>query len=237
MPNLGIGGPGITVILGHNGSGKSTLLDLLARQSRPTSGTILFDGQPVSKLSQMQLARQIAYLPQRLPPAAGLTVRELVNLGRFAWRGAIGRWTEEDYDIVDTALHQTSTWSLADHMTDEISGGERQRAWIAMLLAQSAPILLLDEPTAALDLAHVNEVMGLLRQLADERAQRIIIVLHDVNVATRFADRIIALKAGQLMFDGAPEAFMAPSLLKDLYGVEMALLKDNNTGRRHAVVA
>ena len=234
---LSLGDTGLTAVLGHNGSGKSTLMGLLARQSQPDSGGIHFAGQPLSALRQRKLAQRIAYLPQRLPPVPGLTVRELVRLGRFAWRGALGRWRPQDETAVTEALRETHCCGLADQMADEISGGERQRAWIAMLLAQDAEVLLLDEPTAALDLSHAHETMALLSRLAADTDRRIIVVLHDINLATRFADRILALSGGKVAFDGAPEALLRTELLSRLTGIDMTLLPRAPGARPYAVVA
>lgn len=233
---LALGEDGVTAVLGHNGSGKSTLLSLLARQDRPDAGRITFNGQDVATFRQRDLARQVAYLPQRLPPVAGLTVRELVCLGRFPWRGALGRWRPADHVAVDQAMAETGCAPLADQLADTASGGERQRAWIAMLLAQDAPVLLLDEPTAALDLVHCYEVMQLLQRLSRDAGRRVIVILHDINLAARYADRIVALKDGEVAFDGPPEALLEPAELKRIYGVEMTLLVHPD-GRPHAVVA
>ena len=224
IDRLSLGEEGVTAILGQNGSGKSTLLSLLARQSRADAGDIDLCGKSLSQPAQRAFARQVAYLPQRLPPVPGLTVRELAGLGRFAWRGAFGRWGKEDRAAVEAGLDETGVAGFSDSMADDLSGGERQRAWIAMLLAQDAPVLLLDEPTAALDLAHAYEVMTLLRRTSRDRGRRVIVVLHDVNLATRFSDRIVALRDGTVAFDGHPEAFLAPGILRALYDIDMALV-------------
>ena len=154
-----------TVLLGHNGSGKSTLLKILARQLKPDVGEVLLNGNSLNHTRQRTLAQWIGYLPQHLPPVADLTVRELVQQGRFAWRGHFGRWRAEDDALLQAAMADTGITHCADHNTDTLSGGERQRAWIAMLLAQQSPLLLLDEPTSALDPAHQHELMTLLRRL------------------------------------------------------------------------
>lgn len=236
LPQLSLGGEALTAILGHNGSGKSTLLSCLARQLRPDTGAIALQGRPLGSYRQRDLARVVAYLPQRLPPVAGLTVRELVRLGRYPWRGALGRWRVEGYAAVDGALAETGADALADQLADETSGGERQRAWIAMLLAQDAPILLLDEPTSALDLAHAEEVMSLLRRLS-RQGRRVIVVLHDINLAARHADRIVALGAGRIDFDGPPSAFLDRAVLGRITGLEMDLLARPAPHPPHAVIA
>lgn len=214
----------VTAILGHNGSGKSTLMSLLARQRRPDEGTIRLDGKPLHGYRQRDLARLVAFLPQNLPEVPGLTVRELARLGRFPWRGALGRWRPEDERAVADALVQTDVAEYAEALVDHLSGGERQRAWIGMLLAQGAPILMLDEPISALDVAHQVEIMSLLRTLNRTSGAGVVTILHDVNLAARHADRIIALKAGRIAFDGAPEAFMTRDVLSNLYGVDIAVL-------------
>lgn len=236
IDRLAIGNDGVTVILGHNGSGKSTLMGLLARQDRPDEGRISLEGGPLSALAQKTLARRVAFLPQRLPPVHGLTVRELVRLGRFPWRGALGVWRAEDHAQVDRAMAETGIAPLADRLVEQTSGGERQRSWIAMLLAQDAPVLLLDEPTAALDLAHAFEVMTLLRRLARDSGRRIVVILHDVNLAARFADRIVALKAGAVAFDGPPASLLTAEVLANLYEIDMSLLPRKGA-LPHAVVA
>ena len=236
VDSLQLGADGVTVIIGHNGSGKSTLVSLLARQIPPDSGRVVLDGCDLERYSQRQLAQKVSYLPQRLPPVAGLDVRELTGLGRFAWRGTFGRLGSADRKAVEQAMLDTGCAALSDHTVDTLSGGERQRAWIAMLLAQAAPVLVLDEPTAALDLAHAYDVMMLLHRLSREAGRQVIVILHDINLAARYADRIVALKAGHVAFDGPPQALLEPTLLPDLYGVDMVLL-DHPDGRSHAVVA
>ncbi|MFC6669912.1 ABC transporter ATP-binding protein [Marinobacterium aestuariivivens] len=227
----------ITVILGHNGSGKSTLMNLAARQLVPDEGRLYLDGKPLESFSQRAFARRIAFLPQRLPEVAGLSVRELVRLGRFPWRGLLGRWQADDLAHVDQAMAQTDVAHYADHLTDLLSGGERQRAWVAMLLAQQSPLLLLDEPTSALDLSHQYELMTLLRQLNRDSGRGIAVILHDINLALRFADRIIALKQGRLVFDGAPSELLCEQRLSALYDIEIRLCDHPSQPEQIAVVA
>ncbi len=236
VPALALGDRGLTAIFGHNGSGKSTLLSCLARQRRTGRGTIALDGRDLAAWRQRDLARAVAYLPQSLPPVAGLTVRELVRLGRFPWRGALGRWRAGDHAAVDRALSETGAADLADQLADDTSGGERQRAWIAMLLAQDAPILLLDEPTSALDLRHAEEVMALLGRLS-RQGRRVVAVLHDLNLAARHADRIVALDGGRIAFDGEARALLHPDVLSRVTGVQMDLLPRTAPHPPHAVIA
>ncbi|MFO7788116.1 MAG: ABC transporter ATP-binding protein [Halospina sp.] len=226
-----------TAILGHNGSGKSTLMQVMARQMKPDGGMIRLDDQLLERYSQRELARRMAFLPQQLPEVAGLDVRELVRLGRFPWRGLVRRWHRDDAVAVDWALEQTGMTDYATHLVDQLSGGERQRAWIAMLLAQEAPLLLLDEPTSALDLSHQYESMTLLRELNRSAGRGVAVILHDVNLAARYADRVIALKQGWPVFDGPPEDMLSRDLLTTLYGIDIDLIAQPGTQRPVAVVA
>ncbi|TLX57756.1 ABC transporter ATP-binding protein [Stutzerimonas nosocomialis] len=237
IPRLDIEEDAFTVILGHNGSGKSTLMNLIARQAEPAKGHLSLDGRPLEAYSQREFARRVAFLPQRLPEVAGLTVRELVRLGRFPWRGLLGRWRAEDLDAVEQAMRETDVHQFADHLADTLSGGERQRAWIAMLLAQASPLILLDEPTSALDLSHQYELMALLRMFNQTAGRGIVAILHDVNLTTRFADRVIALKQGRVFFDGTPDELLSSELLSALYDIDIQLVEQPGAARRIAVVA
>lgn len=223
--------PGLVhAVIGHNGSGKSTLLKLLARQLAPTAGEVRLEGSPVARLGARAFARRVAYLPQDPPTRTGLTVRELAEHGRFPWHGALGRIGATDRDAVTAALAATRLIPFADRMVDALSGGERQRAWIAMLIAQGADALLLDEPTSALDLAHQIDVLGTLRGLARSRAAAVVLVLHDINMAARFCDRITALRNGAVVADGPPGAIMRPEVLEEVYGLPMAVLGRDGDG-------
>ncbi|MCW2293946.1 iron complex transport system ATP-binding protein [Pseudomonas sp. BIGb0408] len=237
LDELQLAGDQFTVILGHNGSGKSTLMNLIARQLQPDTGTLQLDGKPLASFSQREFARRVAFLPQRLPDVAGLTVRELVRLGRFPWRGLLGRWQAEDQRMIERAMAQTDVEQYADHLADTLSGGERQRAWIAMLLAQQSPLILLDEPTSALDLAHQYELMTLLRELNLATGRGIVAILHDINLTARYADRIVALKQGRVFFDGSPEELLNNPLLSQLYDIDIELIEQPGSARKIAVVA
>ncbi|MCU1719238.1 ABC transporter ATP-binding protein [Pseudomonas sp. 5P_3.1_Bac2] len=226
-----------TVILGHNGSGKSTLMNLLARQIEPDAGHLQLHQQPLTTYSQRAFAQQIAFLPQRLPEVPGLTVRELVRLGRYPWRGLLGLWQPQDHAIVEQAMAQTGTAQYAEHLADSLSGGERQRAWIAMLLAQAAPLILLDEPTSALDLAHQYQVLNLLRELNRQQGLGVVAILHDINLTCRYAQRIIALKQGRLFFDGSPQQLLDANLLSELYEIDIQLLNQPGQALPVAVVS
>jgi len=208
-------------LIGHNGSGKSTLLKLLARQLEPASGTLRFGGCALSDWEGRAFARQVGYLPQQPPAAHGMTVRELVALGRYPWHGALGRFTQMDHEKVHEAVQLTDLTRFADRMVDSLSGGERQRAWIAMLIAQDSACLLLDEPTSALDIAHQIEVLELVRTLSSQRGLGVVIVLHDINMAGRFCDDLVALKGGRLLASGAASALIEEQMLGAIYGVPM----------------
>ncbi|BEV71815.1 MULTISPECIES: ABC transporter ATP-binding protein [unclassified Paludibacterium] len=224
IPALEIDPGQVTVILGHNGSGKSTLLRVLARQLTPTRGTVRLDGQPLARLGARALARRLAYLPQQLAPTPGLTVRELVALGRYPWHGPLARLGSADHAAIEAALRATDVAHLADSDSDSLSGGERQRCWLAMMLAQQAPLLLLDEPTSALDLGHQHALMRLLGQIHRQAGRGVLAVLHDLNLACAHAGHIIALQAGRVVFAGPPAELLQPDRLSALYGVSFELM-------------
>lgn len=223
-------------LIGHNGSGKSTLLKLLAQQQLATQGEIRFDNRPLSDWGQREFARQVAYLPQHLPSAENLTCRELVGFGRYPWHGLLGRHTQEDTDAVERAIALTHTEIFADRLVDTLSGGERQRVWLAMLLAQGSRFLLLDEPLAALDIAHQVEVLALVRRLSRELELGVIIVLHDINMASRYCDQLVALHSGQVLSKGTPARMMRGETLEAIYGVPMQVMPHPHTGHAIAVV-
>lgn len=218
-------------LVGHNGSGKSTLLKLIGRQLKPTSGSIDFEGQPLQQWNSRVFARQLAYLPQHTPAAPGVLVRELVALGRYPWHGALGKFSQVDQTKVDEAMTRTQVTPLADRLVDTLSGGERQRVWLAMLMAQDATCLLLDEPISALDIGHQLDVLTLVRELSLEKNVTVITVLHDINMAARFCDHIIALRGGRLIAEGAPETIMTPEVLDDIYGVRMDVIRQPGSDR------
>nr|WP_246340039.1 ATP-binding cassette domain-containing protein [Ancylobacter tetraedralis] len=217
-------------LIGHNGSGKSTLLKLLARQHAATGGEIRFEGRPLWEWGTRAFARRVAYLPQSSPATGSMSGRELVALGRYPWHGALGRFTAVDRQKVEEAIALTDTGAFADRLVDTLSGGERQRVWIAMLVAQDAGCLLLDEPTSALDIAHQIETLTLIRSLCRERGTGVIVVLHDVNMAARFCDDIIALHGGRLIARGTPQEIVAPDTLARIYGIAMDVMRQDGGG-------
>lgn len=223
--NLGFREGEVTALLGHNGSGKSTLLKVLARQLLPSSGDVKLLGKSCQQTGAREFARNVGYLPQHPPGTDGLTVRELVTLGRYPWRGPLGRYNADDHRLIDQAIDDTGLRPFHHRSVDTLSGGERQRAWIAMLLAQQTRCLLLDEPISALDVKHQVETLRLVHRLAEERALTVIVVLHDVDLAARFCDRLVALKSGQLVADGSPREIMESGILETIYGVPMGVME------------
>ncbi|MFR9701871.1 ATP-binding cassette domain-containing protein [Aeromonas sanarellii] len=212
-------------LIGHNGSGKSTLLKLLARQQPLSYGEILFDDKPLQEWGNRDFARQVAYLPQHLPSAENLLGRELVDMGRYPWRGLLGRMGEADRRQVEKAIELTHTERFADRLVDTLSGGERGRVWLAMLLAQESRFILLDEPLAALDVAHQVEVLTLVKQLSRQLNLGVIIVIHDINMASRFCDQLVALHSGRLLTHGVPDDIMTGETLHAIYGISMEVIR------------
>lgn len=223
-------------LIGHNGSGKSTLLKLLAGQLVPTCGQARFGGRAVTHWNKRLFAREVAYLPQQLPPSEHLTVQELIRFGRYPWLGLLGRAGARDKAEVERALELTQTRAYRHQRVDTLSGGERQRVWLAMLLAQNSRFLLLDEPLAALDLAHQIEVLELIRRLSRELGLGIIVVLHDINLAARYCDRLVALRGGSAIACGAPQDIMTPARLHAIYGVDVSLVAHPVLGTPVALV-
>lgn len=211
-------------LIGHNGSGKSTLVKILARQQPASGGVVRFEGKPLNEWADRPFARRLAYLPQHTPPASGMLVKELVALGRYPWHGALGRFGAADQQKVDEAIELTDIAPFADRLVDTLSGGERQRVWLAMLVAQDAQCLLLDEPISALDVAHQVEVLSLVHRLCREKGLGVIVVLHDVNMAAGFCDDIIALHTGKLIARGTPAEIMTPEQLQKIYGIPMGVM-------------
>ncbi|WP_226571849.1 Fe3+-hydroxamate ABC transporter ATP-binding protein FhuC [Mangrovibacter yixingensis] len=214
----------VTGLIGHNGSGKSTLLKMLGRHQMPSDGLIKLGEAPLETWNSKACARRVAYLPQQLPPAEGMTVRELVAIGRYPWHGALGRFSAEDRQHVEDAIALVGLKPFAQRLVDSLSGGERQRAWIAMMVAQNSQCLLLDEPTSALDIAHQVEVLALIHRLSEQRGLTVIAVLHDINMAARYCDYLVALRGGQMIAQGEPKHIMQPDILGGIYGIPMGTL-------------
>lgn len=221
----------VTGLLGHNGSGKSTLMKILARQLQPDSGRIDLFGTPLAAHAPRRLARSLAYLPQHTPDTDGLTVRELAALGRYPWHGPFGRVGDLDRQKTEAALEMTNLQPFADRLVDTLSGGERQRAFLAMLVAQDAVCLLLDEPISALDVAQQIDVMSFVRRQATGHGRSVVVILHDLNIAARFCDRLVVLSQGRVAAQGAPDELIHPDRLEALYGVPMGTFAHPVTGR------
>ena len=220
----------ITALVGPNGCGKSTLLRGLARLLNPRAGVALLDGREIHKLPTRQLATQLGILPQSPVAPEGLTVRELVAQGRYPHQSWFQQWSASDESAVEKALRLTGMTELAERPVDALSGGQRQRAWIAMTLAQETSCILLDEPTTFLDLAHQIEVLHLLERLHQTEGRTIVMVVHDLNHATRHAQHIVAMKRGVVYASGAPTEVVTPALLRTVFGVEGTVIPDPLTG-------
>lgn len=216
----------VTVIVGANACGKSTLLRGLARLLRPSSGTVLLDGKSIGSLPSRQVARILGLLPQNPVTPEGVSVVDLVGRGRHPHQGAFRRWSTEDEQAVAHALELTDTLDLADRLVDELSGGQRQRVWIAMALAQQTDLLLLDEPTTYLDVAHQVEVLDLLADLNEIRRTTIVMVLHDLNLAARYADHLIAMREGRIVAAGVPVEVITEDCVRTVFGMECRVIED-----------
>lgn len=217
-------------LIGPNGSGKSTLVKMLARQETPDRGSIHFRGEEIRHQGERAFARKLAYLPQFMPATDGMNVEEFVALGRFPWHGTFGRFTTEDQAKVEEAMKQTGVVPFRHRLVDTLSGGERQRVWLALLLAQHAECLVLDEPTSALDISHQTEMLDLVRMLAKKRGLSVVIVLHDINMAARICDRLVALGSGRVVADGTPADIMRPDVLQQIYGIKMGIFAHPDSG-------
>lgn len=221
----------ITTIVGANASGKSTALRGLARLLPPSSGRVLLDGRDIHTIGTKEVARTLGLLPQNPIAPEGITVAELVAQGRHPHRRAFSRWTSGEDVIVARALTSTGVLDLADRVVDELSGGQRQRVWIALALAQETEILLLDEPTTFLDVCHQVEVLDLLTDLNAEHGTTIVMVLHDLNLAARYADHLVAVRKGRVYAAGAPDDVLTEANVRDVFGLHSRVIEDPTTGR------
>lgn len=227
--NIEIPNKKITTIIGSNGCGKSTLLKALTRIIPHRSGSIILDGKNISKENTKLLAKKMAILPQTPESASGLTVGELVSYGRFPYQKGFGKLTKRDHVVIEWALEVTGTMKFKFRSVDALSGGQRQRVWIAMALAQETDIIFLDEPTTYLDMAHQLEVLELLEKLNKEQERTIVMVLHDLNQAARFADYIIALKQGQIIKKGTCYEVIDPDVLRKVFQIDAVIGEDPRT--------
>ncbi|HDK7157288.1 ABC transporter ATP-binding protein [Clostridium sporogenes] len=221
----------ITSIIGANGCGKSTILKAVGRILKPKNGLVHLSGQDISKLSTKEIAKKMAILPQNPTAPSGLTVSELVAYGRFPHQKGFGNLTEEDKRIVKWALDATKLSEFERREVDTLSGGQRQRVWIAMALAQQTDLILLDEPTTYLDLAHQLEVLKLLYELNRSQKCTIIMVLHDLNLAARFSDYIIAIQKGAIIKYGNPEEVMTPEVLRKTFNINADIVIEPKSNR------
>jgi iron complex transport system ATP-binding protein len=216
----------ITTIVGPNGCGKSTLLRGIARILKPGAGRVLVDGADIHRMATRDVAQKIGLLPQSPTAPEGLTIEDLVGRGRYPHQTMFQRWSHADQAAVDHALTATALQELRRRPVDELSGGQRQRAWIALALAQETPIVLLDEPTTYLDLAHQVDVLDLLADLNERDGRTIVMVLHDVNQAARYSHEIVAMKAGVVVASGPPGAIVSREFLRDVFGLEAQVISD-----------
>jgi len=228
--NLRIPTGKITALVGANGSGKSTILKTMARIMKPKAGAVLLDGKAIHSQSTKEVAKQLAILPQNPTAPEGLTVFELVGYGRFPHQKGFGSLTGEDREIIRWAIQVTGLEPFADQPVDQLSGGQRQRAWIAMALAQQTDILFLDEPTTYLDMAHQLEILQLLQHLNEAEKRTIVMVVHDLNHATRYAHHMVAIKAGTVVSEGSPQEVVTQDMLREVFGIEADILTDPRTG-------
>lgn len=215
----------ITALIGPNGSGKSTLLKTLCRINKGFGGELSILGKPIKSYADKELAQYISLLPQVLTTPEDITVRRLVEYGRSPYLSYWGKLSADDHQQVDRAIEETHIQDLVDKKVDALSGGQRQRVWIAMVLAQDTPIVMLDEPTTYLDLSHQVELMKLIQKL-NTKGKSIIVVLHDLNQACRYCDHLVVLKSGEVVTSGAPEEVFTESLLRDVFDLEAMVMPD-----------
>ncbi|GAB3524080.1 ABC transporter ATP-binding protein [Arthrobacter monumenti] len=220
----------VTMIVGANACGKSTLLRGLARLLKPRSGSVLLDGKSIHSVPTRQVATMLGLLPQTPVAPDGITVADLVGRGRYPHQGWFRQWSKGDDAAVAAALAATDTLELASRSVDELSGGQRQRVWIAMALAQETDILLLDEPTTFLDVSHQIEVLDLLTDLNHRAGTTIAIVLHDLNLAARYADHLIAMKNGRIAATGAPAEVVTEAMVQNVFGMDSRVIADPISG-------
>ncbi|WP_376783821.1 ABC transporter ATP-binding protein [Corynebacterium stationis] len=224
--NVDIKRGAVTSIVGPNGCGKSTLLRTMSRLLNPAKGEIVLDGKSIHDIPTRKLATQLGLLPQTPIAPDGIVVADLVGRGRTPHQGILGRWSQQDYDIVAEALETTGISDLAERSIDELSGGQRQRVWIAMALAQRTETLLLDEPTTYLDVKHQLDVLDLLTELNRDRGTTIVMVLHDLNLAARYSDELVAVSGGKVFAHGHPREVITKENVKSVFGIDSVIITD-----------
>ena len=228
--DLAIPDGAFTAVIGANGCGKSTLLRTLTRLARPQAWAVLLDGAAISALPTREVARRMALLPQAPVAPEGVTVFDLAARGRFPYQTLLRRWTEADEAAVARALAAVGMTDLADRPLDELSGGQRQRAWLALALAQDTPLLLMDEPTTFLDIAHQIEMLTLFRRLVAEGGRTLVAVLHDLNHACRYADHLIVMRDGAILAEGPPRRIVSAALIERTFGLACIVIADPTCG-------
>ncbi|MEU0482714.1 ABC transporter ATP-binding protein [Streptosporangium sp. NPDC006013] len=228
--DLGIETGTVTAVIGPNGCGKSTLLRAMGRLLKPSGGEVLLDGKRIDRMPSREVARILGVLPQSPSAPEGLTVADLVSRGRHPHQTWYRQWSSDDESAVDAALAMTGLLDLGDRPLDELSGGQRQRAWISMALAQGTDLLLLDEPTTFLDLAHQIEVLELVRRLHGELGRTVVMVLHDLNLAARYADRLVAMRDGRVVAAGPPPEVLTEALLAEVFELDAKVIEDPVAG-------
>ncbi|GAA3177872.1 MULTISPECIES: ABC transporter ATP-binding protein [Streptomyces] len=228
--DLELPGGAVTAVVGPNACGKSTLLRGLTRLLAPAAGTVTLDGSDIHRMSAKALALRMGLLPQQPVTPEAITVEALVRLGRYPHQKLLSPWSAKDQAAVDAALARTGTDVLRDQSVDQLSGGQRQRAWIALALAQDTDLLLLDEPTTFLDLRHQLDVLDLVAELHAEAGRTVVMVLHDLGQAARYADHLVVLKDGRLAASGAPADVLDAELVRSVFGVECRVIPDPETG-------
>ena len=221
----------VTVLIGANGCGKSTLFAGLSRLMGPVRGRVLLDGDDIGALPTRSVAQRVALLPQNPLAPEGMSVAELVRQGRTPHQGLLGRGGPDDEAAVAEAMREAGVSDLADRSVEALSGGQRQRVWLAMALAQGTNILLLDEPTSFLDIGHAVELLDVVRQRNRERGTTVVMVLHDLFLAARYADHLVAMQAGEIVAAGAPQDVLTAELAERLYGIACVVVSDPTTGR------
>jgi iron complex transport system ATP-binding protein len=219
-----------TAIVGPNACGKSTLLRALARMLKPHAGTVVLDGEAIGSYSTKEVARRLGLLPQSPLAPDAITVADLVARGRYPHQGILRQWSREDEEAVALAMRSTRVEELAGRAVDELSGGQRQRVWLAMVLAQQTPLMLLDEPTTFLDIAHQLEVLDLCADLHEHHGHTVVAVLHDLNHACRYATHLIAMREGAIVAEGDPAEIVDAALVERVFGLRCRVIPDPETG-------